>query len=249
MFSRRRALDGSRQYSREFFEAFIADLRRAGFDRVRVRLPHNLVGLDQESVDIEAFLNRERNYPSAILVASNEQRQETLKVLFVNLKAARAVFVDDTFPNSQSEPPQLYFQSPDPARTYAVFEFFHEYLQRSSLMRHWVLWFATVVGGVVIAAEALSLLSRGRGFLTVVRGTFWVWDIVFAGVAVVVFFGFFSEPKGLWVKPTRELRLFYLVRMAARGELRDNPLVSLVVGILGAVITAVILKLLGLLGG
>ena len=65
-------------------------------------------------------------------------------------------------------------------------------------------------------------------------------------VALPIIFKFFAHPKGLWIKPKRENRLFYLANMALRGELRDNPLVNLIISIVGAVVTVLVLSLLGL---
>ena len=71
MFNRRRDLDGSRKYSREFFEALVNDLSRAGFRDIRIRLPHDLVALDHSLISPDELLSRERNYPASILIATN----------------------------------------------------------------------------------------------------------------------------------------------------------------------------------
>ena len=57
-------------------------------------------------------------------------------------------------------------------------------------------------------------------------------------------FKFFKEPKGLWIKPKRELRIVQLINMAIRGDLRDNPIVTLIVTIIGTILATVLLKIL-----
>jgi hypothetical protein len=224
----------------------VSDLRASGFESVSVRLPHNFVQVGQSQVTVEELLKRERNYPALILVARAERADETIKILFVN-RNSRAVFVDDTFPNAESEPPQLYVQSPDPARAYALFHFFREYLQRPSLATYRIVGLLTVVSFLVMLGEILAIASRQTTLLALRWGVHPAWDIPLMLVALVLLFRFFSEPKGLWIKPTREVRLLYLAAMALRGDLRDNPLVTLVVSIIATVLATLILKLLHVL--
>ena len=89
----------------------------------------------QSVVPFDDFLRHERNFAAVILRAESSQKNELLKLLFVN-STARAVFVDDTFPMAQSEQPALFFQSPDPGRVYAVFEFFHDLLSQQATAKH-----------------------------------------------------------------------------------------------------------------
>lgn len=246
MFSRRRSLDGTRKYSREFFEKLLADLEHAGFSGAEIRLPHNVVGMDNCLISPRELLNRERNYPSLILVAVRPGSQETLKVLFVN-RSARAFFVDDTFPSGESQPPGLYFQSPDPARAYAVFEFFYDYLRTPRLAGYRALFLLACLAGLVLVSEVLSLTHLRDGVLSIRWGPHPLWDLLVLALSPLAIFRFLAEPKGLWIKPTRDLRFLQLLRMAARGDFKDNPLVTLVITILGTVVAAVILKWLGLL--
>jgi hypothetical protein len=125
----RKNLSGARKYSREFFESLTADLHKANLKTIEILLPVNQVGEDEYKISPEELLNRERNYPSLVLRAVNKRTNETLKILFIN-RNSKAAFMDDTFPSGESQPPGLYFQSPDPARAYAVFQFFYEYLSR-----------------------------------------------------------------------------------------------------------------------
>ena len=73
------------------------------------------------------------------------------------------------------------------------------------------------------------------------------WDVLLVALSLLTLYRYFATPRGLWVKPRREARLLQLASMALRGELKDNPLVSLVVSVQGTVIAALILKWLGLL--
>jgi hypothetical protein len=245
MFSRRRSLSGARTYTREFFEKLLADLKEGGFPNLVVKLPHNLVGMDNSTLSPDEFLRRERNYASLILVAQSVRSDETLKILFVN-RNAKTFFVDDTFPSGESQPPALYFQSPDPGRAYAVFAFFYDYLTEPRLTTHWLLVLLSLAALLLLAAEALALIALRGGLLYRRWLLHPIWDVLAIAVALLVLFRFFAEPKGLWVKPERELYPIQLLRMALRGDFRDNPLVMLVVTIVGTVIAGLIMRWLGI---
>ncbi len=208
-------------------------------------MPHNIVKIGESIITVDELLKRERNYPALILVAKSTKRKETLKVLFVN-RNLQYVFADDTFPNAQSEPPQLYFQSPDPARVYAVFEFFREYLQQPSLIPNYFNWTMGSLSMLFLLLQILLIFISQKGLLMQLGyATTSSWDIYISVLAIYFVFQFFAFPKGLWIKPERELRILYLFNMAIRGEYRDNPLVALIFSILGTIIAAIILKLLG----
>ena len=223
MFSRRRTLDRRRKYTREFFETLISRLGEAGFDDIRIVLPHNYSSVDPRNsiVSAEDYLGRERNYAAIIVLAQSAPRNETLKILLVN-SAATAIFVDDTFPSAASEPPALYFQSPDPARAYALFEYFHEYLSQGSLGRFVFHSVAGLVSILFIGLEMFAALGRRRGILSLNLDTPTFLDVVLTIIAGILAYGFYSQPTGLWIKPRRELRLLYLAKMAVRGVLRST---------------------------
>lgn len=134
MFSRRRPLDRRRKYSKEYFHILLNQLKEGGISDISIILPHNYETVDPKNSEVspEDFIKKERNYAAIIVVAKSKERKEILKVLFVN-SSAKAIFVDDTFPSAMSEPPSLYFQSPDPARAFALFEYFFEFLNQGSL--------------------------------------------------------------------------------------------------------------------
>ena len=246
MFVRRRRLDRRRKYTREFLESFVGQLREAGFQKVSVILPHNYQSVDPKhsEEDFNAFLDRGRNFAAVILKAVDESRHETLKVLFVNSNK-QATFVDDTFPIAESEPSGIYFESPDPGRAYAVFEYFFECLSQPTIAGFVANTLLGLVGGLYLVLELLALLSKGRGFLQLeALGNPW-WDMASMLLAAYLVFRFSSTPTGLWVKPKRELKIIYLINMALKGELRDNPIVQLFVTVIGGLIVAGFAKLLG----
>lgn len=246
MFSKRASLNGSRKYSREFFEKLCSDLTQSGFDQLNILLPHNIVKIGDALITVDEFLKRERNYPALILIAKSTRLDETLKVLFVN-RNLHCVFADDTFPNAKSEPPQIYFQSPDPGRVYAVFEFFREYVQSPSILPWYFNWTIGSLSMFFVLLQFLVLFSSRKGLLMQFGyTTTTTWDILVTLLASYLLFQYFAFPKGLWIKPHRELHLLYLFNMAIRGEYRDNPLVALIFSVLGTIIAALILKLLGL---
>ena len=246
MFSRRRRLAKEREYKREFFESLVTDLSRAGLSQLVVKLPHNRLAKDEPwEISISELLKRERNYPALVLQASNPQKSEVMKILFINVDTVTH-FMDDTFPSGQSEWPALYFQSNDPARAYAVFEYFYEYLCRPSVRGYWLLFLGFVGSVVFIIAELIAMFGGERTFL----GQRWNWvpliDILLIGTGLMIAFRFFAVRKGLWIKETREIRLLNLLYGIFRGEFSDNPLVMLLVIIVGGLVVTVLAKLLGL---
>lgn len=246
MFSQRAALHRARKYSREFFEGFVRDLQSAGFESVDILLPHNVAGMADSIISVDELLRRERNYPSLILRARATARNETLKVLFINVNS-RAVFIDDTFPNGQSEPPQVYVQSPDPARLHGLFSYFQEYLQRPSLFSAGMLTLGGGISTLFLWAEFLTLVTRGRGTLAAAYGFSHGWDLFVSVLAGYLILKNNAAPTGLWIKPKRELRLLYLANAALRGEFRDNPLLALGVAVVATVVGAIVVRWLHLI--
>jgi hypothetical protein len=245
VFSKRTTLHKGRKYTREFFEKLVADLHLAGFNDVDILLPHNIVQLSDAKISVDELLKRERNYAALILSAHNALTQDTLKILFVN-RNRHAVFADDTFPNAVSEPPQLFVQSNDPVRCFGLFGFFREYLQTPAISGHSASLFVSLLGLAYLIVATLYLLNRwsvvgqGRGRLILLAYA------VGVVVAAIFLFRFFATPTGLWIKPKRELKLLYLANMALKGEFKDNPLVTLLVSVVGTILTVLLLKLLGL---
>lgn len=248
MFSRRKSLDRRRHYTREFIESLVTRLTEAGFDRVTVVLPHNYESVDPRNSEVgfADYLQRERNYAAVILKATATSRQELMKILFINSNA-RAVFADDTFPMAESEPPGVFFQSPDPARAYAVFEYFYDVLSAPSIGKFVVLSITSMASLLLILFEILTVAAGNAGFLKQRYGiTPWL-DLGLTLTGLFVFYKFTALPTGLWIKPRRDTRLLYLANMAIKGELKDNPLVQLIVTIIGGLIVAFLAKLLGLI--
>jgi hypothetical protein len=246
MFTRRRALDKRRHYTQAFLVTLASRLRDAGFDQVTIILPHNYASVDPKAseVSLDDFLMRERNYAAVILRAVASERKEVMKVLFINSNA-KAIFVDDTFPMAESEPSGLYFQSPDPGRAYAVFEYFFEYLSQPSIAGFVLLTLSSMVATVVLLLEILVFIGQRKGFLAFRFGYSPLADFLVSFMAAWIAFRFAAAPTGLWVKPKRELRLLYLANMAMKGQLRDNPLVQVLLTVIGGLIVAYVAKLLG----
>jgi hypothetical protein len=248
MFSRRRVLDRRRKYTCEFFESFIQRLSEAGFNDISIVLPHNYSSVDPTNsiISVPDFLSRERNYAAIIVKAKSTDKDELMKILLVN-STATAIFLDDTFPSAVSEPPTLYFQSPDPARAYALFEYFYELLSEASLAGFVFLSIAGLISIVTLLTEVLVFTSKKSGLLSYFFSWSNIWDYMLMALSVWLAYSFYKQPTGLWIKPHREFRILYLLKMAIRGEYRDNPIVQLIVTILGGLIVAVLVKLLGIL--
>ena len=248
MFTRRKALDRRRLYTREYFQSLVQQLSDAGFDSIKVILPHNYPSVDTENsaVSIDEFLERGRNFAAIILTAESTEKSELLKVLFVNSDAT-AAFVDDTFPSVASEPPSLFFQSPDPARAYALFEYFYDNLSKGRLGRFVFSFVMGIISMFMIVAEIASVVVRKQGILGYNFGAAIFLDVALGIGSVWMAFNFFKQPSGLWIKPRRDIRFLYLIKMAIRGELRDNPFVQIVITIVGSVLAMVLLKWMDLI--
>jgi hypothetical protein len=223
-------------------------LEEAGMEDISVVLPHNYETVDPRNsvVSIKEYLNRERNYAAIILIARSKERNEVLKVLFVN-SSAKSLFVDDTFPSAASEPPALYFQSPDPARAYALFEYFFDFLNKDSIKNVILSSIVQIIASLFIFLEALSLLGK-KGFLISKQFRLPIYfDLIALLFSIIFAYHFFSQSSGLWIKPKRETKLFSFLKMAIRGEFRDNPAVQLIITILGGIIVAILAKLFGII--
>jgi hypothetical protein len=248
MFIRRKALDRRRLYTREFFERLVGMLREAGLNDISVILPHNYQSVDpnNSNVSLSDYLARERNFAAIILKAQSCERKELMKILLIN-NSSKAVFVDDTYPSAASEPPSMYFQSPDPARAYAVFEYFFCELSRPPIFTFTLYSIFQIVSMVFVIAEALSFTDGHRGLIAKNWQTSNWWDLLLIMLLSWSLMRFFARPTGLWIKPTREIRYLNLIKMAIRGEFKDNPVVQLVVTVIATLIGAILAKLLGLI--
>ena len=248
MFSRRRYLDRRKKYSREIFLSLLPELSEAGFEDISVVLPHNYETVDPRNsvIPVQEFINRERNYAAVIVIAKSKDRNETLKILFVN-SSAKALFVDDTFPSAASEPPALYFQSPDPARAYALFEYFYEILNQGSAREFVIFSLAQLVATIFLLLETFSVLGK-KGLLMSRQFHLPIYlDLTAVLLSILAIYRFYSQPSGLWIKQRRETRLLSFFKMAIRGELRDNPVVQLLITILAGLIVALLAKLFGII--
>lgn len=258
MFSIRKNIGTGLHWSRPFLSQLGADLTEAGFDELKVKLPVNLAVIVKDSIPVQEridaelrdreitfqeFLDRERNYPAIIMVAINSERRETLKILFVNT-SKKTAFMDDTFPSGHSVPSQLYVQSPDPARVYSLFHFFYEFLRKHSESTT----FEAVLGLIamlITGAEIVFLLGSGRGLLQSTWGWHFGFDIAAFILLIIIQYNAFRTPTGLSVNERETQTAGSLFIRAIRGELRDNPIVNIVVGLIASLLSAIILRLIG----
>jgi hypothetical protein len=230
-------------------ERLTSSLQDAGFDRIIIKLPHNLVGMENQEVSLNEFLERERNYPSVILIAMNTERRETIKILFVNI-SRKAFFADDTFPSGHSEPSEVFVQSPDPARVYALSGFFGEYFRNSGRKMNTPRKFLLHLFALVLLyAEFLSFIGGKEGFISSVYPSLDLGvgiDLILSAVALYITFTSYRTPTGLYVNIPPKQSIWTLANRALKGQVMDNPVVSFVVTIIAGIVTAIILRLLGL---
>jgi hypothetical protein len=105
----------------------------------------------------------------------------------------------------------------------------------------------TMVSAIALFTEVVSFFGYRTGVVAERWNQSVLWDVILVSISLFFIYRFFASPRGLWVKRKREINLLQLLNMAIRGEFKDNPLVSLIVTVLGTVIAGVIMKLLGLL--
>lgn len=246
MFSLRQRISNNRYYDRRFFDVFVKDLFNAGFDKILIKLPHNIVGMNDQEQALEEFLERERNYPSLIVVAENPTRNETIKVLFVNI-SRKAFFVDDTFPSGHSEPSEIYVRSPDPARAYALLKFFVDYFKRGRRSLSNFQWLLTIASLFLFIFEVLFYVKTRLGLVGNINPKLRWLDIPILILGVIFMFQSFKPPSGLYVNEMPKRGVGQLTVMALKGELRDNPLVAIVGSVIATVIATILLKWFGLL--
>lgn len=258
MFSIRKRIGSGFHWGRSFLSQLGTDLSMAGFTKITVKLPIDLSVIVKESLPIEErieselrkreinfqdFLDRERNYPAVILIAVNNERQETLKILFVNT-SKKTSFTDTTFPSGHSVPSQIYVQSPDPARVYSLSHFFYEYLRKQTDSTV-LLTIAGIVAMFLTAAQTISYIGGRRGLLQVVWGWHSFFDIALIILLLIVQYNSFKAPRGLSVNERDTQTAQSLIVRAMRGELRDNPIVNIIVGVVASILSAIILRLVG----
>lgn len=258
MFSKRNALPGSQKWNREFFLSFTTDLHDGGFTDIKVKLPINILmvvadeltedqiksHIQDRELTLQQFLDKERNYPAMIFIAKNPDTKEIIKILFGNI-SKETVFNDSTFPSGHSSSSTLYVQSPDPARVYPLFDFVYDHLtkQGTSVVLGSIFGFLSII---IIAIEIIAFIGTGNFFLQHSWKVHFSFDLIVIVICSIILYNFFKTPLGLSVNDRKTAKLINFLRRAIRGEYRDNPIISLMVSIIGTIVAALILTLIGL---
>lgn len=261
MFSMRRSIP-ARRWNKDFINTLQSDLFEAGFREIVVKLPSQRKeiqirkGLTIEEVEeiikeelenreitLDNFLEHERNYSAAILIARNETSNETLKILFVNI-SKKTSFDDPTFPSGHSVPSQLYVQSPDPGRVYSLFYFFYEYMTKKGESTSWytILWIASLI---ILVTEVISFVGSAQGFVQNQWGAHIIIDVSLVILSIILLYVYFKKPTGLSINDRRTSTASAFAKRALQGEFKDNPLINLIIAVLATIFASVILKLFG----
>ena len=251
MFSRQRNLDARSLYDRAFFEHFLRKLREAGLTDIEVLLPRDPAQPSTRPPTVltpETFVEQGWTTPGIVLRATSPNRAsgEVLKVLFIT-QASKLLFSDDTFPIADA-PPRLYFQSVDPARTFAIAEYFADQLSKAPGPGINTLYGLLGVPSMllVFAEMAVAFSSKHAGWLESQYGVSVWWDIVLSAAALVLMYQALARPRGLWVtEPTT--RISRITKRMFSGQIKDNPLVQLIVTVVGGLIVMWLAKKLGIL--
>jgi len=112
------------------------------------------------------------------------------------------------------------------------------------------LWFfflgvLSIIGILLLYINIAAVVGHSSGLLQQLFG--WArWTDLVLSIAISVFLlYFYALPKGLLIAPSSAARILASVSRIAKGEVKDNPLVQLVVTVVGGVIVGFILKWLG----
>ncbi len=258
MFSLRKEIGGNRQWDSAFITKLVTDLQEAGFNKSTFKIPIDKdffnTSLDQQNsleekithleIPYKEFIDQERNYPAVIFVAINEKLKDQIKILFVNT-SKETKFNDNTFPSGHSVPSQIYVQSPDPSRVYGLINFFYSYLtlKESSNLKYSI---TGLIAFFLLGLETIHFFAQKLGFLQKTLKISPLFDFGIILLSIYWFYRFFSTPTGLSVNKRETATFLSFINRAIKGDLRDNPLVNILVVFLIDLIVAVILKIIGL---
>lgn len=242
LYSKRKAFTKWRKFDKAFLESFNNALYSGGFSEVSFKLPHNLLNENQpDEISYEDFLKRERNYPSIILIAKNPTTDELVKVLFVNI-STKTFFKDNTFPSGHSEPSELYVLS-SPEKLLSLFGFYYSFFKLNNPAKPLVESLLGLGSMGLLFTYLLTYLSHKEAYFTSTLHAPLL-DYISVGLAIAYLFVFFNKQSGLYVKE-KEFRPAVWIKMAIKGEFRDNPVINLLVTLLGGVLAGLLLHLLG----
>lgn len=243
MFSKRVTLH-NRKFDTDFFKNFVSDLEAAGFNDVKVMLPHNLLRNDEKDlIGAEDFIKRERNYVSVILIAKNAKKDETIKILFIN-ESAKAFFKDDTFPSGHSEPFEVFVQGPDPARVFALMGFLKEKLSGAPLYNYFF-WITYLASFFIFILELLTFSLKGNFIFKYFYNSYLI-DVVLFIYALIFMLRYYAREKGLYVKK-RENMTYQWIKSLLKGEYANNPFSQLIVTVIAGIIVYLLSLLLNYL--
>lgn len=243
MFVRRKTLTGRTTFNKNFVIALRDKLTEANLDAITVKIPHNYVKDKEDSeISIDEFLNRERNYPSIILRATNDNNEE-IKILFVNI-SAKAFFYDHTFPSGHSEPSELYISTGDPVRTWGLFEYFYNYIKGSGSKSDMIIVVAFFISLTMLIAEFSSYINTKKLLLNSKFGYSSAFDIGSIILCFIVLLTYFNSDKGVYVKE-RDKKASQMLLMLIKGEFRDNPILNFALSIIASILASIILAYSG----
>ena len=98
----------------------------------------------------------------------------------------------------------------------------------------------------LISFETIHFFAQKLGFLQKTLKISPLFDFGIILLSIYWFYRFFSTPTGLSVNKRETATFLSFINRAIKGDLRDNPLVSILVVFLIDLIVAVILKIIGL---
>lgn len=246
MFKRRKTLSGRTKFDKNFIISLKEMLVDAKLNKITIKIPHNYLKENEKNeLDIDDFINLDRNFPAIILLAKNEKKEVEVKILFVNISSP-SYFYDHTFPSGHSEPSEIYVSSKDPVQTWGLFEFFYNYIKFNNKTNNFDILksIGFFLSLVMLMAEFSSLISTKNLFLNQTLNYPLAFDLGSIFVSIILIYSYYNTTKGVYIKERKNTIGYFAIRIL-RGEFRDNPMFNLIISVIASIIAALIMRIIG----
>jgi hypothetical protein len=126
------------------------------------------------------------------------------------------------------------------ARVYSLFEFVYDYLSTKGVSSLFVsiLGFFSIL---FLAVEVITFLGQGKVFFQIMWNVNPAYDVIASFLSILSLYNYFKKPIGLNVNERESANLPNFIRRAIRGEMRDNPLVNIIITVVATIIAGIAL--------
>lgn len=246
MFGRKKTFRRRLKFDGKAFNEIVRSLRLAGFTDIEIRIPEKgYESFEKKSFSPEEFINQKYNFVAQILTAKN--KDETIKILFINYGKTLSPFDDKIFPSGHSVNPSFYIETLDPARLIGLEDFVQELLVRNSSRGVYFVNFFDFIFIIcslylfVIAMAITGRVSTENFYSYLFQHPFYFFLIPIIAIIYLLFYTI--SPGGLYVAPFEHPLVSFYRRISA-GDLRNNLIVASIVWIFKVLIAGVLITLL-----